>query len=148
VDGHLVETEAREATDSEMVAWFRDMEVFTKQRFRDAFTLSGARATQLLDGYVAIGVLRAKPKGDRTYYVYRRPKPDQTAPETDGQSDSETDTFRAAKRTAESVPDNSRTDTENIPSTSEFPKDLASKMHHPLIPHNTCPFVLVGHTSE
>ena len=63
-----------------MLAWFRDVEIFTKQRFRDAFTLSGARATSLLDGYVAIGALREKVKGDRTHYVYRHPRRAQARP--------------------------------------------------------------------
>jgi len=129
-DGVLVERAASEATEPDMMAWFRDAEIFTKQRFRDAFALSGARATTLLDGYVTIGGLREKVKGDRTHYIYRRPsppKPDRSAEKTDGQSDSEPDTFREAKRTDQSVPDTARTDTENRGSPDDFPKDLASK---------------------
>lgn len=52
--------------------WMRDTEVFTKQKFREAFSVSGGRATTLLDGYVAIGVLREKVKQDRTIYVFNR----------------------------------------------------------------------------
>ena len=76
VDGRLVEAADQGTSEPDMLAWFRDVEVFTKQRFRDAFTLSGTRATTLLDGYIAIYcALREKVKGDRTHYVYRRSSP-------------------------------------------------------------------------
>jgi hypothetical protein len=145
VEGRLVETEAKDVTDSEMTTWFRDVEVFTKQRFRDAFNVSGARAAQLLDGYVAIGILREKVKGDRTCYVYRRPKLTQ---ETDGQSGPATDTVREAKRTVESVPDNARTDTETEGVSLDSSKDSDDQGVDPLIPLKVCPFVRDGHSLE
>ncbi|HXG57071.1 MAG TPA: AAA family ATPase [Vicinamibacterales bacterium] len=77
--GRLVEAEAQPSSDADMVSWFQEAEVFTKQRLRERFALSGARATQLLEGYVAIGVLREKVKNDRTQYVYRRPSATSTA---------------------------------------------------------------------
>ena len=42
-DGLLVETEAPVTSDPDMVTWIRETEVFSKQRFREAFSLSGAR---------------------------------------------------------------------------------------------------------
>ena len=65
-DGLLVETEAPLACDQDMTAWIKEREVFSKQRFREAFSLSGARTTELLAGYVATGLLRQKTKNDRT----------------------------------------------------------------------------------
>jgi hypothetical protein len=133
-----------------MMTWFRDVEVFTKQKFRDAFALSGARATALLDGYITIGVLREKVKGDRTHYVYRRPsapKPDRSPEKPDGQSDFDPDTFHASKRTSESVPDDARTDTENRVSPDSFPKDSASIRGDSLIPLKSVSVVRSGHSS-
>ena len=114
VDGRLVEAADQGTSEPDMLAWFRDVEVFTKQRFRDAFTLSGTRATTLLDGYVAIGALREKVKGDRTHYVYRRSspsKPDRAAEKTDGQSDSGPDTFQDEISDRNKCPKNNRTRT-------------------------------------
>jgi hypothetical protein len=97
VNGHLVPTERSVPTDQDRVTWFRDVEVFTKQRFRNAFPqVSGNRATELLDGYVAIGTLREKRRQDRTYYVYRPPKPSDT-------SETDSDDFGTAVRTPGSV---------------------------------------------
>ena len=124
-DGLLVETAASQATEPDMVVWFREQEIFTQQRFRNVFSLSGARATTLLDSYVGIGTLREKVKGDRTHYVYRRP-PTPSSP-TDGvRIRTETDTLRASKTTAESVPDTARTDTANDPTLHEILNDLGS----------------------
>jgi hypothetical protein len=48
----------------------QDAEVFNRQKFRDAFSLSGTRATELLAGFVGVGVLKEKTKNDRTVYAF------------------------------------------------------------------------------
>ena len=74
-DGLLTEiTTPGDAPEPDMVAWFREAEVFTARQFRRAFPkFNGARAAEILHSYVSLEVLREKLKGDRTWYVFRRP---------------------------------------------------------------------------
>jgi hypothetical protein len=106
-DGLLVETEASQATEPTMIEWMREAEVFSKQKFREAFSLSGLRATTLLDGYVAIGILREKTKQDRTAYVFNRAGAGKVIPFAPSSavsvSDCLSDTSPAAEPGAESV---------------------------------------------
>jgi hypothetical protein len=149
-DGLLVETAASEATEPDMVVWFRDVEVFMKQRFRDAFKLSGARANQILEGYVAIGLLREKIKDDRTHYVYRRPaasKPGGSAEETDGQPTPATDNVPPMIRTDRSVRKTSGHGHKNEAVAPEIPNDIASNTAAPLIPPKCVSVVPNGHSS-
>ncbi len=149
-DGLLVEAAPSTVTEPDMLTWFREVEVFTKQKFRDAFTLSGARATTLLDGYVAIGRLREKVKNDRTVYVYKHPavlKFDRSSEKTDGQSDSDSDTARDAIRTEISVRKTIGHGHENEGSTFEFANDSATNGALSLIPPKTPSVVHSGHSS-
>ena len=51
-DGRLVVSDEATATDTNMASWMAEAEVFNRQRFRDAFALSGSRAVELLAGFV------------------------------------------------------------------------------------------------
>jgi hypothetical protein len=71
VEGRLVVSEEAAPTEPNMATWMAEAEVFNRQRFRDAFALSGSRAAELLAGFVRLGVLKEKQKNDRTIYVFQ-----------------------------------------------------------------------------
>lgn len=107
-------------------------------------SLSGLSLTrcQVLDGYVALRVLRAKVKGDRTHYVYRRQsasRPNHMSLARMGQSHFLRDDSGASDATSETVPKNSGMGHENDETTSEFPNDSACEVSPPLIPLKKCP---------
>jgi hypothetical protein len=143
LNGLLVETAAAEASEGDRVAWMQDKEVFNQKQFRDAFSLSGARATQLLDGYVAIGTLRRRMKGDRTYYVYRVSPPGDTRrpQELDkpALSNSELDSFSRAESEAKECPEKSGFGQSKAGTLCDFPKDLKAQTRSLWYPQKLCP---------
>lgn len=145
-DGLLVPSEpaAEGSRDQEWLAWFREAEAFTARQFRRAFpNLSGARAVELLDGFVALRVLRTKRSGDKTRYVYRggdRPQWDEAS-----QSHSKRDGNRAPDPDAETVPKTSGMGRQNGASSDEFPKENQQSECDPLIPPEIRP---LSHSSS
>ena len=105
-------------TDEDLLAWFREAETFTARQFRAAFPrFSGRRAAELLDGYVALRILRAKTKNDRTHYIYRGG----TVPDV---SHENRDDFSAAEVSSETVPKTSGTGHGNDEATHEKTRDF------------------------
>jgi hypothetical protein len=127
-DGRLVEADPAPASDADYVAWFREAEVFLAVHFRRRFGVSGARAAQLLDGYVAIGVLREKLKNDRTYYVYRR------ATAAVSTSTVSADTVSPLTRTPDTCPENRGRGHDPQGETRDFPNHSEARQQNSLIP--------------
>lgn len=92
--------------------------------------MSGARATQLLDGYVAIGVLREKVRNDKTCYVYRR----STASSTVSGPVTKPDTLSPSGEDPESVRKTDRTGHENTEVARDFSNVFEAQQEDSLIP--------------
>lgn len=138
-DGRLVEAEVPQATETDLITWFQEAETFTARQFRRAFPkLSGARAAQILDGYVALKVLRTKRRGDQTRYVFSRPgrvKPGApTSPQGVGQTSSERDDSEATAEPAENVPKTGGMGHCSARETDVFPKEIKAQQQDSLIP--------------
>jgi len=135
--GRLVEAEPQPASEADMVTWFAEVERFTARQFRRAFPkLSGARAAEILDGYVALKVLRTRVEQDRTRYIFRRPhprKPNHSAPQEWDKSHSGRDDSREADEVAETVLKKGGMGHGNGSAGSQFPKDCASSSAPPLV---------------
>lgn len=142
--GRLVESAAsgEAATPADFLSWAEDAELFSKQKFRDAFKLSGRRATEVLDGLVTAGLLRARTRDDRTWYVYRPPA-DRLASKVVsgdfGRTDSPSTDKPAQPPTdktvhPESVRNRARTDTPLETHTPVNIDDICVESFDPLIP--------------
>ena len=134
-DGLLVETEASQATEPNMLEWMQDAETFTQRQFRNAFALSGTRASTILDGFLAAGTLRRKEKGDRTIYLYRRPLPQQKT----GQSHSERDKTDRGEERVDPSPENSGTGHETADITSQNIEYFDESVSGSLVSQKSCP---------
>jgi hypothetical protein len=119
-DGRLVSTVRPPATQDDMTRWFYDVEKFTKPEFRRAFPkLSGARANELLDSFVAIGTLRKKPRtNDRALYLLKLSNPVPVQ-----------DTTSNTNWTDAPVPDNHWTGHGFSDHTHEIPKESEPRTH-------------------
>ena len=135
--GRLVEADAPPASDRDFVTWFAEQELFTKHRFREQFSISGDRATQLLDGYAAIGVLRAKVRNDRTHYVFKRSSAAGATTSAVSGPVPLPDTFPPRDADAESVRTAHRTGHENSEPKYEFPNVSEPSRGDSLIPLKT-----------
>jgi hypothetical protein len=142
-NGRLVVSDETNATERNMVTWMQDTEVFNRQKFRDAFSLSGARATSLLEGFVGVGVLKEKVKHDRTIYAFNPAAavkvglavPRTPVSEVRSFSDTSTGDFEDAKSVRKPVGhghENARVGDENLRKSEP---DTVS----PLIPPFSCP---------
>ncbi|MBA3885693.1 MAG: AAA family ATPase [Acidobacteria bacterium] len=135
--GRLVEADPAPATDADYVTWFREVEVFLAIHFRRRFNLSGARATQLLDGYVAIGTLRTKVRNDRTSYIYKRSMASSTVSTSTGS----VDTAPATDPTSDSVHETCGRGHDPQGESCDFPNDSEAQQEDPLIPTNSLSIV-------